>query len=492
MRGRRIIPKKQVIAQSLKLLTLASCLICLSNGLQAQEKTELFEGSWAVGSKTVEPLIILLKPGGNAAFFYAQGSDNSIYPGTWTVDAGTAKITWENGTLHELRQGAFDFVGKYTDSLGSVKGDLTAQKVPSEALGQWAVAPDSGSKEVKVNTKTNYFGIWKYFDPASDVHSFLLIEDNRSAAKFEPTNETNSVNGSWVRQGSELHLIWENGDYSILRETERGFAFREIEAGQEIEIQTNAFQTIQRVPEEQAPSSWLSEIRNQQSETPEGYVFTSRKAARDFYRGYWLIEHASGSYERLKFYRYGTLETSRQNGLDGDWMLSGQDAMLRWDDGMRYVLSPVGQGFVLFSYKPGRAIDGVPTRTLPAAPQNPEKLEILLAGRSAFAKEILSRAQNAGIDTQREDSKGPLKWIWPFGETNRNDSAALMVHAEEPISKKSTDPWWWPLWSEAPSETEEAQATKNSSTHSSTDAQKNIQSPQKPLIKKNSDWYWPF
>ena len=43
--------------------------------------------------------------------------------------------------------------------------------------------------------------------------------------------------------------------------------------------------------------------------------------------------------------------------------MQGQDLFMRWDDGMRKILSPIGRGFVIYEYRPGRPLDGVPTRT---------------------------------------------------------------------------------------------------------------------------------
>ena len=31
---------------------------------------------------------------------------------------------------------------------------------------------------------------------------------------------------------------------------------------------------------------------------------------------------------------------------------------------MRKILSPIGRGFVIYEYRPGRPLDGVPTRTM--------------------------------------------------------------------------------------------------------------------------------
>ena len=52
---------------------------------------------------------------------------------------------------------------------------------------------------------------------------------------------------------------------------------------------------------------------------------------------------------------------------------------MRWDDGMK--ISPVGEGFVLYEFRPGRPLYGVPTRVLAATLANTAKFEKHLAGR---------------------------------------------------------------------------------------------------------------
>ena len=173
---------------------------------------------------------------------------------------------------------------------------------------------------------------------------------------------------------------------------------------------------------------------------------------------------------------------------------------MRWDDGMRKILSPVGDGFVLYEYQPGRQLDGVPTRVRAAVPADSEKLTEYLAGRENVALQIQELAQAAGLDaaTQKESGWGRsfARWVWPFGQ----DEIALdpeRILTEEFESEAETDPWWWPFWSETaqePSEPEPAATTSeavNSSEPSTETAAPAAPETKKPASTKR-DWSWPF
>ena len=129
--------------------------------------------------------------------------------------------------------------------------------------------------------------------------------------------------------------------------------------------------------------------------------------------------------------------------------MSGQDIFLRWDDGVRQILSPIADGFLLYEYKPGRPLDGVPTRIYAATPADSAKLAKHIEGRNEVARQMLEVAEAAGINESESESWGRTfaRWAWPFGNSDgAGDSAALLTGGvNEPASK---DPWWWPFWSE--------------------------------------------
>lgn len=478
----------------------APALLCLSlnwivgAGLQAQTETDPFLGNWAVVSESSDPVIILLKPNGEASYFNAKGSDRTVYQGNWSSHEGTATAQWADGSEHRFRQGAFDLVVSYSNAEGAKTEGLTAKAVPEGILGQWAKPPARADADSEV-AQDNFFGLWKLKVPRDGKEVFVMVSKDRSAATNVGGMDASGLHGSWIKQGSELHLVWENGDYSILRVATRGHDYTRISAGAVIEDASRDFQAIARLAEDLAPVDWMRAYRAEQEQTPAGYIFSSRKEARNFYRGDWLIQHAADQYERITIRKYGGLETSRDRNLHGDWLLSGQNVMLRWDDGMRKILSPAGRGFVYYSYIPGQPLDGVPTRILPATIEDSEKMASLQAGRKTFSEALLVRAQAAGIQIETQSPTGPMDWTWPFGRKNPETSEALVQGEGQSEAGLSNDPWWWPLWSET---TPESTAEENTSEATPTldppaeSAELDSNRGPKPLRQKKGGWYWPF
>ena len=133
--------------------------------------------------------------------------------------------------------------------------------------------------------------------------------------------------------------------------------------------------------------------------------------------------------------------------------MTGQDIFMRWDDGMRTVLSPVGQGFLLYHYKPGRPLDGVPTRIFAATPDDAAKFATHMQGRKDVAEQMRSLAEAAGVTTNPVDTgwgQTFMRWAWPFSEDEQPQSTEALLQ-ESYETSASLDPWWWPFWSEKPS-----------------------------------------
>ena len=140
------------------------------------------------------------------------------------------------------------------------------------------------------------------------------------------------------------------------------------------------------------------------------------------------------------------------NRLEGTWRMTGQDIFMRWDDGMRTVLSPVGQGFLLYHYKPGRPLDGVPTRIFAATPNDAAKFAAHMQGRQDVAQQMRSLAEAAGVTTNPVDAgwgQTFMRWAWPFSEDEQPQSTEALLQ-ESYQTSGTFDPWWWPFWSEKP------------------------------------------
>lgn len=428
----------------------------------AQATEDLFRGTWQIQTPDQGTLVLLLKNEGIASYFWGDNADRSVYPGRWTHNEASATINWADGSSHQIERTNSGFVATFRGTSGTSNYNSPAMQLPKEILGQWAKPPTpADALRSDRDEAKGYFGIWKL----AEADYFLFVEPDRSAASNR--GEDGGQRGQWAKQGSELHIIWDSGAYGILSEAERGFTYREVESGQVIEDDRSGSVGVTRTLDAAVPSSWLANYREELESDSEGIAFPSRKVARNFYRGDWLVRREVNTYARIELSRFGGLKTSEDRSLSGQWTLSGQDVFMRWDDGMRQILSPVGRGFVLYEYSPGRPLDGVPTRIFPAAPADTAKLAEHLKDRQDIAGQMQAMAEAAGIDPASQEDVGWGRsfgrWIWPFGKQSEDASAQEML-SEEFADEEARDPWWWPFWSES------AKQSSDSTDNSPSDA----------------------
>lgn len=434
-------PRMNCVRRLFTLLTFLFGLTCVS----AQSGSEVFRGAWQIETPDDGALILIVKRGGLASYFWGDTTDRNVYQGAWTSTENVATLSWEDGSRHEIQRDALGFGISYYSAANTLAYTVPAQQVPNEILGQWAKPPSRTSELASARDRAKgFFGIWQI----GDGQQFLFVEPDRSAAKSEGGRR--GLRGSWAKQGSELHIVWDNGKFSILRENERSFDYKIVTSGAIIEDDKTKFVSAKRTTEENVSASWLSQYRKERELRTGGIAFSSRKNARAFYRGTWLVRLQEDIYERIEIGRFGGLSTSVDRSLEGSWRMDGQDIFMRWDNGSRRILSPVGDGFVLYEYKPSRPLDGVPTRTYAAAPADASKLEKHLEGREDVAKQMIALAEAAGIDPNEEAAgwgRTFARWAWPFRDSSGTSTEALLVdgYAETP----ETHPWWWPFWSES-------------------------------------------
>lgn len=417
---------------------------------QPQTNGDLFQATWVAKSPEEGTIIILLKRNGRASYFWGENADRTVYQGTWTSDEESAKITWEDSSYHQLQREALGFSIAYTGGNGVKAYSSPAQQVPKELLGQWARPPKKDDDMLSDRDRAKgFFGIWEI--DSENGTEFVFVESDRSAAStWSPEGQSSrGLRGSWAKQGAELHIAWNTGHYSILRQNERGFGYKRIDPGALINEDDSPFSPGNRTSESNIPADWLATYDAERELYSGGIAFSSRKMARNFYRGEWIVKHSANAFEKVELSRFGGLSTSRDRTLEGTWLMSGQDIFMRWDDGMRKILSPIADGFLLYEYKPGRPLDGVPTRIYAATPADPAKLAKHMEGRDEVARQMLEVAEAAGIKGSESQGWGRTfaRWAWPFGASEDEESPeALLQDGYEAPS--SSDPWWWPFWSE--------------------------------------------
>ena len=492
---------------SLKALLL--CLLSLTLGLSlfAQEGEDLYRGTWQIDTPDDGALILIVKRNGRASYFWGDNADRTVYQGTWSSDAKGATLKWSDGSTHRITRDTLGYAISHSDTTGQELYNTQAQLVPKNVLGQWAKAPSDPDKEISDRDKAKgFFGTWEVTN-GTDTY-YIVVQPNRSAASnWSPGNASPvGLRGSWAKQGSELHIVWDTGHYSILKENERSFSLKLIPPGTVIGEDASAPLEASRTSNANLPGEWRALYSEETKSNTGGIAFSSRKNASAFYRGFWIVQRTADSFERIEISRFGGLSTSVDRTLEGLWRMTGQDIFMRWDDGMRKVLSPVGQGFLLYEYKPGRPLDGVPTRIFSATPEDAAKLAAHMKGRQDVAEQMHSLAEAAGVTTSPDETgwgQTFMRWAWPFSENDQPQSTDALLQ-DEFEGSSTLDPWWWPFWSEKPTSedtTEEESVSPDVATDSievpvaepeaATTTETTPEEPKK-VKKPKQSWKWPF
>ena len=227
---------------------------------KAENKDELFRGTWQIDTPDKGTLIIIIKNQNRASYFWGDNADNTVYTGTWTSEGETATLTWSDGSQHRIEGSSLGFAITHTDSGGKERYAISAQQVPAEILGQWAKPPTKSSEIASDRDRAKGFlGIWKIGEDDTNA-KYIFVEPDRSAATTAGGED--GLRGSWAKQGSELHITWDSGHYSILRPNKREFIYKIVEPGRIIEDDETVMQPAARTVEDRVlPGQWVLKYR---------------------------------------------------------------------------------------------------------------------------------------------------------------------------------------------------------------------------------------
>ena len=165
---------------------------------------------------------------------------------------------------HILERQSLGFGAIHRSASGRALYTTVAQQVPKEILGQWAEPPTQSEDLISDRDKAKgFFGVWEV--ESKNGTNYIFVESDRSAASTWNAGGTMPIGlrGAWAKQGSELHIAWNTGHYSILRENERGHAYKRIEPGVIIEDDESKLLPASRVDEASIPGEWLSNYQKE-------------------------------------------------------------------------------------------------------------------------------------------------------------------------------------------------------------------------------------
>ena len=266
-------------------------LLLVVSHTSAQNAPRALRGAWQIETPERGSLILILKGQGLASFFWGKMRITPSTKARWSGTEERAEATWPDGSSLVLEQGTNGFQVVATNGRDGSTFTSTARRLPEQVLGQWAKPPARDRSNLgDARGSVGFFGIWMIGDEAD---KFVFVEPDRSAAS-NANDSTRGQRGQWARQGSELHIIWDNGKYSIIGDTERGYTYKKVESGKVIEEDSTETVSAIRTNDSQSPrmaGGLSSRTRNRE----RWFAFSSRRAARAFYRGDWIIRRAASA-----------------------------------------------------------------------------------------------------------------------------------------------------------------------------------------------------
>ena len=253
----------------------------------AQSKDELFRGTWQIDTPEKGTLIMIVKSQSQASYFWGDNTDRTVYAGTWASEGETATLTWADGSQHRIEGDSLGFAITHIDARrqrGLHDQGTTSARRNTRSVGE---APTKASEIASDRDRAKGFiGIWKIGEDETNA-KYIFVESDRSAATNAGGED--GLRGSWAKQGSELHITWDSGHYSILRPNKREFIYKMVEPGLIIEDDETVMRPAARIIEDRVPLTWATKYRTERKIYTGGIAFSSRKNARAFYRGDWIV-----------------------------------------------------------------------------------------------------------------------------------------------------------------------------------------------------------
>ncbi len=333
-------------------------------------------GSWVLNVPVQGNLFLIARDTGLVSFFWEHWDDGRVLRSRWKAyEQGIYFALETNEKILMIPSGDDTAQALIYQSGREIEGKpdklAPAKKLGQDQVGKWH-NPNAKEEEESKFLKTSgnvdvFFGTWEVIS-SKGLPYYIVIERDRSAATNWPYSErgVDGMRGFWVRQGSELHIVWDTGHYDILRSFSEKFIKIGYPPGVDldsVEPQPQPTLKVDWFPHEPWRASYE---QAKKMETTRDHRWTSARRAAKYFRGDWKHMTSQGHWSELEMGRFGSCRGERDGEeLVGSWKNASDFATLRWNNGYTELIRPVGKHFVSMLYSPLKNLDGIPDRVCP-------------------------------------------------------------------------------------------------------------------------------
>lgn len=383
---------------------------------------EVFEGFWkATFPESDQTVCLIVKDDNIASYFFDFTQDNLVHPATWKYNPAPDNrlyITGTQGHSFEIARGTDAYTVYWNRDNGS-RATGTIISIPKSEVGKWAVPPEEARRrDTTLAEAQGFFGTWE-IQTEGALPYYIVVEDDRTAASSYPFSSygTRGLRGRWVKRGDELHIMWDSGHYSVLRELPNKYESVFYQPDEALSASDSGSLTITTRVDFRAPGLWASEYRDSKIDYPTSIsVFRKRSNTRSFYRGKWDVVDAEGNVkETINFGRFQDIDSNREGGIDGSWRVSADWAYITWKDSLRAVVQPIDNAFAISIFLPEQSLDGLPYKYFSIIPHDNDKIAEYIELRGEAAQRLRDYLADEQRNAQRRrEREGGWFNFWPF------------------------------------------------------------------------------
>ncbi len=327
-------------------------------------------GMWLSVHNEIGDIFFRIKSDNTCSYFLGKGRETPIIKGTWEEIATGIELKFEDGMVisfgtinEELADARYTFPTDF--EVSSNTAVMQAIKLNDRSIGRMTVDPNASDDDDE--DREGFFGAWEG-ELISGEKFYFYLQDNRTAAatvafsEYDASEEHQNVIGFWRKDGSRMNIFWNDGSYTEIGLNGRRVEQTTIRSGELLETAKGFTSRLLPISVDDLPTEWKKNFDQDFIERVSFAVLRNPSQIRAFFHGQWNIGTTPYSEDTIKLRRFSNAWTSRYGGVKGKWRPDVDAAVIFWNNGVREIIRPVGNQFLVSSFNPDQPTTGRPAR----------------------------------------------------------------------------------------------------------------------------------